>query len=398
MTRRIIYTVLLGAYDDFRCSALSDGFDHYIFTDKLDMYAEGWNVILVKPLADIRKQSREIKINIHKYIKADLYAYIDANYELIADINSFVNTCFYGGFTAIRHPARDCIYQEVERAIELQKVDEDTARDQVETYKLDGMPYRARLFACGFFIRDSSFNKFCEKWYEEVEKHCYRDQLSFAYLVWKLKPQLTIADWRLKDSFLALHSHKYSPSLLEAPKIWYFVPGCGKKDLGTAINRHCELVPSDEDWILIRDNDTAFLHPFINKQLEDIIIKHGNDYDLFSCYTNRLGLKHQLPYGLMAETDVLKLHELAEKHYIEEYDNVIDSQLPTAGLFMLFQKKTWRKWPFAAGLAGGDFIDFQFANGLIQQGYRIGICTGIFMYHYYRAHQANVREHRHLMA
>jgi hypothetical protein len=402
VARKIIYTVLLNGYDDFRCSALSEGFDHYIFTDNLNLYVEGWNVILVKPKPDIKKQSREIKINIHKFIKADIYVYLDANYELVSDISHFVRSYFDGfggGFLTVRHPSRACMYQEADKIIELGKADESVVNKQVEAYRLDGKPNNARLFACGFFIRDQSFNKFCEKWYKEVEKHCHRDQLSFAYLVWKEKPQMIVADWSLLDPVLRLHPHKNGTSIFEAPKIWYFVPGCGKKDLGTAINRHCALVPSDNDWILVRDNDTAFLHPFINKQLEDIIAKHGKDYDLLSCYTNRLGLQHQLPYGLMGETDILKLHDLAEKHYAEHYDEVIESDSPTAGLFMLFKKSTWRKNPFVRGLASnGDFIDYQFANGLKQQGARIGICSGVFMYHYYRSHQSNSREHRHLMA
>jgi hypothetical protein len=396
--RRIIYTVLLGDYDTLPPCVLSGGFDHYIFTDNQNLVREGWHVIAVKRKSDILKQSREIKINIHKYVKADVYVYLDANFEIKNDLNSFVHAYFYGGMTTIRHPARYCVYQEADRVVEMGKVSPDAAFYQMECYRAEGMPIHQRLFSNGFFVRDNSFNEFCERWYAEVEKHCHRDQLSFSYLVWKLKPQLTVADWHLKDHCVTLHPHKNGQAFLDAPKIWYFVPGCGKKDLGTAINRHCEIVPSDEDWILIRDNDTAFLHPFINKQLEDIIAKHGNNYDLFSCYTNRLGLKHQLPYGLMDETDILKLHDLAEKHYSEDYDNVIPTEKPTAGLFMLFKKKVWREHPFAPGLASsGDFIDYQFSNGLLGRGFKIGICTGIFMYHYYRAHQANAREHGHLM-
>jgi hypothetical protein len=400
VARRIIYTVLLGGYDDLRCSVLSEGFDHYIFTDNANLRAEGWNVVLVKSKADIKKQSREIKINIHRFIKADLYVYIDANYELKADINYFVRaffTEFGGGFTAVRHPARDCVYKEAEQVLNLEKAPESLVSKQIAAYSSDGMPNNARLFACGFFIRDQSFNKFCEKWYKEVEQHCHRDQLSFAYLVWKEKPQMTVADWSLLDPILILHPHKNGTSLIDAPKIWYFVPGCGKKDLGAAINRHCEIVPSDNDWILIKDNDLCFLYPYINKQIEAIVARHGNDYDLLSCYTNRLGLTHQLPHGFSDDPNILRHRELAEKHYTEHFDEVIPSDKPTAGLFMLFKKKTWREHPFVKGLAEGDFIDYQFSNGLLQQGKKIGICTGIYAFHYYRMHQANPREHRHLM-
>jgi GT2 family glycosyltransferase len=49
-------------------------------------------------------------------------------------------------------------------------------------------------------------------------------------------------------------------------------------------------------------------------------------------------------------------------------------------------------------LADGDFIDFRFSNGLLKKGYRLGICTGIYMLHYYRMHQKDQREHQHLLA
>lgn len=185
---------------------------------------------------------------------------------------------------------------------------------------------------------------------------------------------------------------------METPNIYKFVPGAGDKNLGREINKHCEIVPNDDDWILILDNDTCFLHPFIDKQLEDIITKHGKNYDIFSCMTNRLGLAYQLPYGLMVESNILKLHEIAERHFRDFYDEVIPCTVrqPTAGLFTLFQKKTWKKIKYQEGLVSGGFIDWRFSISHLRKGARIGICKGIFMFHYYRMHQANWKEHEHL--
>lgn len=180
-------------------------------------------------------------------------------------------------------------------------------------------------------------------------------------------------------------------------KIWYFVPGCGQKKLGQTLNDHCGLVPNEDDWICIRDNDVAFLHPFINKQIEDILEKHGKYYSLFSCLTNRLGLSHQLPYGLMEDADVLKLNKAAQYHFDNFYDVIENSISPTAGLFMLFQKKTWDRTKFIDGICEkGLFVDHQFSSAILRNGLKIGICKGIFAFHYYRMHQENVAEHKHL--
>lgn len=394
--RKVVFSVCLGDYDNIPPLYPVAGYDHVMVTDNPDLSCKGWEKLVVSRGTDIQKQSRRIKLLPHELIEADVYVYLDANHEIKHDLKPLLESVFRGGFMTVRHPSRDCVYEEAESIKAHKKSGARVINTQAKAYRREGMPERAGLFANSFFVRDRSFDAFCERWYQEIEKYSHRDQLSLAYLVWKYEPQITVLSDSIKNHYLKICAHKNEKKA--RPDIWYFVPGCGHKDLGAAINRHCEIVPDDDDWILIRDNDTAFLHPYINKQLEDIIAKHGHKYDLLSCYTNRLGLEHQLPYGLMTETDVLKLRELAEKHYQDQYDEVIPSDKATAGLFMLFKKRTWLQHQFIPGLAEGEFIDYQFSNGLLQNGFKIGICTGIFMMHYYRMHQANWREHRHLMA
>lgn len=357
-----------------------------MFTDDPDLHCQGWTIHLVESRKDAKLFSREIKLLVHKFIDADLYVYLDANYEVKSDLGGLVASCFYGGFTTVRHPMRGCLYQESQRVLEIGKSTEHRVNKQMETYRAEGMPELFGLFANGFFIRDRTFDAFFELWYQELEKHCYRDQLSLPYLVWKHKPKVTVIPWGMKDAYLKLHFHKNGSIEAIIPRIWYFVPGAGDKNLGKSLNNHCALVPSDDDWILIRDNDTCFLSPFINKQIEDILQKHGETYQLLSCYTNRLGLPYQLPHGLMEETNIVTLKKLADKYFDEHYDEVIESDKPTAGLFMLFQKKTWKRLKFPEGLRNaGKFIDYHFGNSVKQSGGRIGICKGIFLYHFYRA-------------
>jgi hypothetical protein len=395
--RKVLFSVCLGDYDNIPPLMPVAGYESIMITDNPDLKCAGWEKLIVPRGIDNQKRSRRYKLLPHELIDADVYAYIDANQEIRCDLNPLLESAFKGGFLTSRHPNRACVYDEAERIKSLKKAKVRAINAQTKAYRREGLPENTGLFANGFFVRDRSFDKFCERWYEEIEKYTYRDQLSLAYLVWKYEPQITVIDASIRDFYLRTCAHKDEKKA--RPDIWYFVPGCGHKDLGSAINRHCEIVPDDDDWILVRDNDTAFLHPFINKQLEDIIAKHGHKYDLLSCYTNRLGLAWQLPYGLSDNPDILHHRELAEKHYAEHYDEVIPADKATAGLFMLFQKKTWSKHPFVCGLASnGDFIDYQFSNGLLQNGLKIGICSGIYMFHYYRMHQSNWREHEHLMA
>lgn len=393
----LIYSCVFGKYEiPQKLNYRSRNSRHVMFTDNKDLKVSGWETIYIEPKECPKKQSREIKINIHKFIDASIYVYLDPNYKITNDLFTFVKQYFKNGYTTIEHPTRKCIYDEANRVIELKKEDEPIVDSQINKYRSEGMPNRAGLYMNGFFIRDKSFNDICEQWYDEVELHSYRDQLSLPYVLWKNNKKITSYNRNVMRRYLLLQPH-LKP--IDNINIWHFVPGAGDKNLGRELNKHCEIVPNDEDWIVIRDNDTCYLHPFINKQLEDIIKKHGNDYQIFSCLTNRLGLKYQLPYGLMNETDVLKLRDLAEKHYAEHYDEIIPCRRnePTAGLFAMFQKKTWKKHKYDEGLANaGGFIDWRFTKGHLDKGSNIAICKGIFLFHYYRMHQDNWREYNHL--
>lgn len=394
--RKVIFSVCVGDYDAIPPLRKSAGFEHIMVTDNPDLACDGWERLVVSRETNPVVQSRRYKLCPHQLFDADVYAYMDANHEVLRDVGLLIDGLFTGGFLGVWHNARATVAQETKRCIELGKADESALREQVAAYHADGFPDSAGLFANGFFVRDRSFNRFCEIWLGHVITYCARDQISLPYLVWKYRPQMTVIDYRIKEAYLRLHPHRGEKG---EPSIWYFVPGAGDKNLGAALNRHCALVPDPDDWILIRDNDTFFAAPYINKQVEDIVAKHGDSFDLFSCMTNRLGLEHQLPYGLMSTPNMLELREIAERHFAKHYDEVIPTTKPTAGLFMLFRKRTWMEHPFAEGLANGpEFIDYQFSNGLLRKGKRLGICKGIFMPHYYRLHQANVREHKHLAA
>lgn len=392
---KLLFSVCLGDYDTIPPLLPMAGFRHVMFTDNPELKCEGWELFLVEPEKDLLRQSRKIKLCPHLYIDADLYVYLDANQEIQHDLTSLLNS-FKRGLMTVRHPVRSCVYEEIEQCRALKKAHHKTLIAQQKAYQREEMPANTGMFANGFFVRDRSFDQFCERWYEEIEKYSHRDQISFAYLVWKYQPEIMVVEHQIRDYYLRTLPHKNEKKA--RPDIWYFIPGDGKKQYGEALNRHCEMVP-DGDWICIRDNDTCALAPFINKQIEDIVAKHGHRYDLLSCYTNRLGLAHQLPFGLSDNPDILHHKKIADEFFKDYYDQVEESPKPTAGLFMLFPKKTWQNNRFVPGLANSPngFVDYQFAQGVLNSGGKIGICKGIYLFHAYRIGQANVREHKHLM-
>lgn len=401
----LIYTVNLGNYDTVKPALPEIGVKYILFTDDKKYKVNGWDSVYIKPKTDKLRQSREIKINVHKFIKEDFdfYIYIDANYTILKSLFTYAKRYYTGGFLAHKHPSRNCLFDESTRVIEKNIDHKDVIIPQIRRYIAAGMPKRFGLTENGFFIRDSSLNDFCEKWYDEVEKGSYRDQISLAYCVFKYKPRINAMNNNYFNGYLQLRPHiglrdlGNVPKAVSAPKVWYFTPGRGDKDLGSAYNDCCELVP-DNDWICLMDGDVMFLNPFWSKQIEDIISLHGYKYPLISCVTNRLGLEWQLPFGFSEDPDILNHAKIADDLFDKKYSEVIPSPQPTAGLFMLFPKTTWNRVKFKPGLASETiFVDWDFSSRVMENIGKIGIATGLYLFHFYRLNRKSKKDIQHLL-
>lgn len=372
---KVIYTVITGGYDTPIEQPKQEGWYMVLLTDDKNIEAPGWKVIAFDPWSDPEKHSRRLKIMAHEYIDYDVYMYVDANYEITGQ----VDIDFKGGYLTVKHWKRRCIYEEARAVLRSGKDKPSIVKKQMTAYAKAKHPKNGGLFANGFFIRDRSADELCYRWWDEVNQHSHRDQLSLPYV-----NDGTVETINAVPKWLKLHNHRrYEKG---NPDVYYFSPNRGDKKLGEWYNKHCELVPNDDDWICITDHDVMFLTPHSAKLIEDVIKLHGATYQLFSCLTNRLGLKYQTPYGMDHGRDVLAQVKIAEQHYSKHYTKVERCMKPTAGLFMLFQKKTWKDNKFMPGIVGrdGKFIDWQFSNGILKSGGKIGLMKGMYVYHLYR--------------
>lgn len=108
----------------------------------------------------------------------------------IDPLDSIVNTylddeCHVATF---KHPDRQCVYQEEQACLKWRKDHAQIMRDQLKRYKEEGYPPYNGLVetACVARWNNSVANEFNSAWWEELEKHSFRDQLSFNYVCWKL--------------------------------------------------------------------------------------------------------------------------------------------------------------------------------------------------------------------
>jgi len=72
------------------------------------------------------------------------------------------------------------------------------------------------------------------------------------------------------------------------PKIYYIQPYSLDMHYGTEINSYIEKF-EDDSWICVLDYDVLFLTPDFGRVIHNVIVEHGDDTDLFTCQTNRLG-------------------------------------------------------------------------------------------------------------
>jgi GT2 family glycosyltransferase len=170
-------------------------------------------------------------------------------------------------------------------------------------------------------------------------------------------------------------------------KIWCFTPFTPDKNLGKAYNEYCELVPNDDDWIIIKDADVMFLTPDFLELLTDHIKDHPNT-GIFTCLTNRIGSPAQLYGGKISENADIKHHRKIAMSIKDNKTSKLCNHV-ISGMMMCFKKSTWRKvggFPEDKIFLG---VDYGFSRKVLNDGMVIRIMTNIYIFHYYRLVEGN---------
>src|SRR5688572_5395349 len=81
-------------------------------------------------------------------------------------------------------------------------------------------------------------------------------------------------------------------TLEKAPRLYKFQPFATDKQIGREYNGHCQLVPNNDDWILILDYDCQILCPQTYQVIENAI-KRYPDTAIFGALCNRVAYSHQ---------------------------------------------------------------------------------------------------------
>lgn len=215
--RRVVYTCIIGNYDTLKDPYIKDpNFDYIAFTNNPSLKSNHWQIrqINVKGL-DNTRAARRVKILCTEYLKDyDLSVWIDGSIQIKSTLIDLVQKVIIGkDIVALTH-GRNCIYQEAIVCKERLKDDPTMIDFQMKYYQSQGFPKNQGLISTGLLIRrhTDKIDKFMKAWWEQVKNYSKRDQLSFNFVQWKHRlnlSQLPFDILRNSTYFnLALHSDR----------------------------------------------------------------------------------------------------------------------------------------------------------------------------------------------
>ena len=199
--KKVVYTILLGKYDNVHTLIKEDGFDYFMITDQefKNESLINWTILKFKPKKKFKNNMERIKKQLffkthpHLFFKNyDLSIYTDATYDVKGNLNEFLlrilspNKSIY----LLEHPVRNSINNEYDAVVKYKKETKKNTNIIKKFYNKEKFPDNNGLAETCLIIRKHNEIKcanFMEEWFHVIKQHSHRDELSFNYIWWKKK-------------------------------------------------------------------------------------------------------------------------------------------------------------------------------------------------------------------
>ena len=410
MNKIVVYTCISGQYDNLiEPLFVSKDVDYVCFTDQ-PFISNIWQIRPIPEelnnLTQVKRQ-RYIKVNPHRYLSDyETSIWVDANITIKGCMNYLINICKWSTspVTVPKHPKRSCTYDEANEVIKLNKDVSEIVQPQILKYKEEKFPEKYGLVQTGIMFRkhnDPKCIKLMETWWNEIEQHSHRDQLSFNYAVWKTGIGFNYIDKNIfkSDWFKLNNKHSFQPVLIKQQnnaigKIYYSVPFNCQKNIGMYYNEFINLLPNDNDYACFFDADTIITTSDYGCLIEQVIKEHP-EYDMFTCYTNRVCCDWQIHPLVDKQTNDIAYHmkfgkqlkDLNGSKIIDVTNNSLFS-----GMFFIVKKSSWKRigGAITKGMLG---VDNDIHQKIKKHGLKFGLITGMYIYHWYRNNNSNSINH-----
>jgi FkbM family methyltransferase len=194
--RVVIYTAIAGDYCRLLPpAALMPGARYICFSD---MPRQTYDIWTIRPLPrqfaeSPRWSARWCKLHPHElFPDAETAVWMDGNIIINGDMEQYIRTALAGDSPVgmIRHPHRDCVYEEVAACLELNKDQEDRLLEQKRRYASRGLPPHGGLYETGVIINNlkhPALPALYDLWWQELSTGSFRDQVSLPYVLDRLK-------------------------------------------------------------------------------------------------------------------------------------------------------------------------------------------------------------------
>jgi hypothetical protein len=197
--KKVVYTIILGNYDEPNSFKKQKGYDYYLITDNINdtiNKATNWKPLKIPDTVqnltvNTVKKQRFLKLHPHLLFKNyDLSIYLDGEFKIEGNLDEFLlrtlnsNSYLY----SFEHPTRNNIIDEIKEVVRLKRDKKSMGELLYQRYKKEKFPDDKGLIESCLLIRkhnDKNCINIMEKWYEEIKKYSHRDQLSFNYIYWK---------------------------------------------------------------------------------------------------------------------------------------------------------------------------------------------------------------------
>lgn len=193
--KTVCYTCITGNYAQlYSHDYINYNWDYVCFTDnKTLLKKKQIGIWKIRPLVfnklDNTKNNRWHKMHPHLlFPEYSQSLYVDGNVNILTPYYSKLIAKTKLNMLLPKHYQNDCIYQELDYIVELNKETKEKIDVLRNKYRQEQMPENLGLTENNIIFRkhnEKQIIKIMEEWWSMVENYSKRDQASFMYVIWK---------------------------------------------------------------------------------------------------------------------------------------------------------------------------------------------------------------------
>lgn len=184
--RVVVVSAIFGKRDRPLEVPALDADECVMFTDGRG--ARGWRVEHVEPATDPRTAARRIKTLALELVEGDVVVWIDGRIKITGPMRATLSRGLSGTEIAgYPHPWRSCAYDEARECAALGLAPAAALEEQAGAYRSAGFPAGAGLWNTMVLARRRTPEMIAlgRAWWNEIQRHTVRDQVSFPFLLWR---------------------------------------------------------------------------------------------------------------------------------------------------------------------------------------------------------------------